>query len=351
MDFDSASFSFLPADPSVSIAEIGVNHNGDMVLAKKLIDEAIKCGADIVKFQAFVAEEEISKFADKADYQKETTGSGGGQLEMAKALELNHKQLTEIRDYCREKGAPFLCTAFDYTSLDFLVNELQVKAIKIASSEVTNHPFLRAIARSGVGIILSTGASSMQEVLEAVDVIRQEGDNEMVVLHCVSNYPADMSQLNLRCIQTMAAQLNVPVGYSDHSMGVEAPIVASALGAVLVEKHFTLDRNMEGPDHRASVEPAELMAMVKGMSASRAVLGDGVKKVVACELDNRSLIRKSLVAMNDLPKGHVITSSDLAAKRPLGGVEPFDLERIIGKRLLRAIEEDAPVRWEDLADE
>lgn len=351
MDFDSASFSFLPADPSVSIAEIGVNHNGDMVLAKKLIDEAIKCGADIVKFQAFVAEEEISKFADKADYQKETTGSGGGQLEMAKALELNHKQLTEIRDYCREKGAPFLCTAFDHTSLDFLVNELQVKAIKIASSEVTNHPFLRAIARSGVGIILSTGASSMQEVLEAVEVIRQEGDNEMVVLHCVSNYPADMSQLNLRCIQTMAAQLNVPVGYSDHSMGVEAPIVASALGAVLVEKHFTLDRNMEGPDHRASVEPAELMAMVKGMSASRAVLGDGIKKVVACELDNRSLIRKSLVAMNDLPKGHVITSSDLAAKRPLGGVEPFDLERIIGKRLLRAIEEDAPVRWEDLADE
>jgi len=351
MDFDSASFNFSPADAAVSIAEIGVNHNGDMTLAKKLIDEAINCGADIVKFQAFVAEEEISKFADKADYQKETTGSSGGQLEMAKALELSHSQLTEIRDYCRDRGAPFLCTAFDYTSLNFLVRELKVKAIKIASSEVTNHPFLRAIARSGVGIILSSGASSLQEVREAVEVIRHEGDNELVVLHCVSNYPADMSQLNLRCIQTMAQQLDLPVGYSDHSMGIEAPIVASALGAVLVEKHFTLDRNMEGPDHRASVEPAELAAMVKGMAAARSILGDGVKRVVACELDNRSLIRKSLVAMTDLPKGHRLEAADLAAKRPLGGVEPFDLERIIGKRLLRSVEEDAPVRWEDLNDE
>ena len=350
MNFETADFNFQPGEAPVVIAEIGVNHNGDMNLAKQLVDEAKSAGADIVKFQAFVAEEEISKYADKADYQKETTGTQGGQLEMAKALELSHAQLREARDYCVSQDVAFLCTAFDDTSLKFLVNELKLKAIKIASSEVTNHPFLQAIAESGVGIILSTGASTLEEVRAAVEVIRGVGDNELVILHCVSNYPAAVDQLNLRCIQTMAEEFGVPVGYSDHSLGIEAPIVAAALGAAVVEKHFTLDRNMDGPDHRASVEPDELRALAAGMKASYRMLGDDKKQVVACERDNRQLIRKSLVAIRDLPEGHLISPEDLAAKRPLGGVEPFDIEKVVGRRLSKAVEEDRPITWDLLGN-
>jgi len=350
MKFDSTSFDFVEGEGAIVIAEIGVNHNGDMALAKKLIDEAKSCGADIVKFQAFVAEEEISKYADKADYQKETTGKSGGQLEMAKALELSHEQLTEVRDYCRLVNVPFLCTAFDYTSLDFLVRQLGVQTIKIASSEVTNHPFLKAIAATGVGMILSTGASELEEVRAAIKAIRSEGSNELVLLHCVSNYPAEMDQLNLRCINTLQKEFDIPVGYSDHSMGIEAPIIASALGAAVVEKHFTLDRNMAGPDHRASVEPNELRALVLGMKAAHGTLGDGRKRVVPCEEKNRLLIRKSLVATTDLPAGHQLRACDLASKRPLGGIEPFDQDLVIGRYLQVAVSEDRPISWECLQD-
>lgn len=332
----------------MAIAEAGVNHNCDMGLAKRLVDEAMKRGAHIVKFQAFVAEEEISKFADKAQYQKDTTGNSGGQLEMAKALELTHSQLTEIRNYCFSIGMPFLCSAFDSISLKFLANELKVKSIKIASSEVTNHPFLAEVAQTGAGCILSTGASNLDEVAEAMKVLKSAGAKDIVLMHCVSNYPADMNQINLRAIQTMKQLFKVPVGYSDHTIGFEAPIIACALGAVTVEKHFTLDRNMAGPDHRASVEPHELEAMVKGMSAAFYAQGDGIKRAVPCEEANRLLIRKSIVVRRDLPIGHILSENDLGYKRPLSGIEPFDWKKVVGKSLSKDMKEDQALKWDDL---
>jgi N-acetylneuraminate synthase len=349
MDFDTAQFYFRPEDEPVAIAEAGVNHNCDMGIAKKMIRAAQKAGAHIIKFQAFVSEEEISKFAEKADYQKETTGASGGQLEMAKALELDHAQLRSLRSYCHELNQPFLCTAFESISLDFLVNDLGVKALKIASSEVTNHPFLAEIARSKVGIILSTGASTLDEASDALRVLQQAGGKEIVMLHCVSQYPANMAEINLRAMHTMRQALGVPIGYSDHTAGFEAPIIAAALGAVTVEKHFTLDRNMPGPDHKASIEPDELAIMVRGMKAAHMALGDGVKQPVSCEKDNRPLIRKSIVVRRDLAKGHVICEADLAYKRPANGLAPFEAEKVIGKTLNAAMEEDEPLQWSLIA--
>ncbi len=317
-------------------------------MARRLINEAQKRGADIAKFQAFVAEEEISKFADKAEYQKETTGAEGGQLEMAKALELTHAQLTEIRNYCFKISMPFLCSAFDSISLRFLIGDLKVKAIKIASSEVTNHPFLAEIARTGAGCILSTGASHLEEVSAALKVLKEAGAKEIVLMHCVSNYPADMAQINLRAIQTMKQAFNVPVGYSDHTVGVEAAIAAAALGACCVEKHFTLDRKMPGPDHLASIEPYELEMMVKGMRAAYVALGDGNKRPVPCEEANRLLIRKSIVVRKDLPVGYLLKEEDLAYKRPLGGIEPPFWNQVIGKTLKVPLVADQAVKWEHL---
>lgn len=349
IDFESATFSLKHGERPIAIAEVGVNHNMDMSIARRLIDEAQTRGADVVKFQAFVAEEEISRFAEKAEYQKATTGAKGGQLEMAKALELSSEQLRVIRDYCSSVSMPFLCSVFDMPSLRFLVSDLRVKTIKIASSEVTNHPFLAEIAKTGVSCILSTGASELSEVGEAVKVMRSVGVRELVLFHCVSNYPADIQQINLRAMETLRSAFDLPVGYSDHTVGIEAPIAAAALGAVAVEKHFTLDRRMEGPDHLASVEPFELEAMVRGMRAAYSALGDGQKRVAPCEEANRLLIRKSIVVRRDLPEGHVLAEDDLTAKRPLGGIEPPEFSQVVGRRLARALLADEPVRWGDLA--
>lgn len=345
MNFDTRTFGFAEEDAPVSIVEIGVNHNGDIELAKRMVRTIADAGGHITKFQAFIAAEEISVHAEKASYQKETTGVESNQLEMAAALELSHDQLTEMRDYCRSQNMPFLCTAFESKSLKFLLNSLQVQVVKIASSEVTHHPFLAEIAAAGVGIILSTGASTLDEVAAAVNVIQEAGGEELVLLHCVSEYPAKMEEINLRAMETMRDAFDVPVGYSDHTNGVYAPIVASAMGACAVEKHFTMDRTMEGPDHRASIEPQELQIMIEGMHAAHVSRGDGVKVPVPCEIPQIALIRKSIVARHGLKAGHILKLDDLAFKRPLNGIEPFDLHKVLDRAITTDLEPDQPLQW------
>ena len=346
MDFGHSEFDFENTPEAIAIVEVGVNHNGDMDLARRLIDEVKKNKGHIVKFQAFIAADEISIHAEKAEYQKLTTGQGQGQLEMAQALELSHAQLREIHDYCATIELPFLCTAFESKSLQFLVKDLGVKAIKVASSEVTNHPFLAEIAKSKVGIIMSTGASNLEEVAAAMRVLEQSGAKEVALLHCVSEYPAPLGELNLRAMDTMRRAFGVPVGYSDHTVGIEAPIIASALGACIVEKHFTLDRSLKGPDHLASIEPNELGAMMRGMKAASVSLGNGIKRPVSCEIPQIPLIRKSIVAVTDLVRGTRLTEKNITFKRPLNGIEPFDLDKVLDKELKVSVKQDQPITWD-----
>lgn len=348
MNFESKDYSFKKdADDTIIVAEIGVNHNGSVDLAKKMVDSAKNTNADIVKFQAFKSEKEISKFAHKTPYQKETTSDTGSQLEMCKALELSSGALSELKNYCDEIRMPFLCAAFDYESLDFLTEDLRVKTIKIASSEVTDIPFLKYVASKKVGIILSTGASNLTECSIAVDTLLRNGCPELVLLHCISSYPAPYKQVNLRAMKTLRKAFGLPVGFSDHTIGVYAAITAAAMGAVMVEKHFTLDRNMEGPDHRSSIEPAELSELVKGVAIANSVKGDGYKNPAPCEKENINLIRKSIVASQPLTKGVKLTRDMVEIKRPLLGISPVDIDKIIGLTLMRDIEEDAPITWED----
>jgi len=346
---ESADFDFQRADTTVVIAEVGVNHNGDPALARRMVDVARDAGADVVKFQAFKAEKEISRYAPKAAYQEANTGAGGNQLELARALELSPEALQSLKDYCARVGMPFLCTAFDFDSADLLCGELKVSAIKIGSAEVTNIPLLEHIGAKRVGVILSTGASTLAETGVAVEALRNAGCPELVLLHCVSSYPAPVEQINLRAMQTLRAAFGVPVGFSDHTPGIEAAIAAAALGACAVEKHFTTDRNLPGPDHLASVEPHELKALVAGVRAANRALGDGVKAPAPCELPNLPLIRKSLVATRDLPAGTMLARDMIEVKRPQGGIEPGDLRKLLGRRLKKAVAEDMPFQWDDVA--
>lgn len=349
MHLESAEFDFSRVDRTVVIAEVGVNHNGDPALARRMVDVAREAGADVVKFQAFKSEKEISRYAPKALYQEENTGPEGGQLELCKALELSGEALRSLKDYCAELRMPFLCTAFDFDSVDLLCGELKVAAIKIGSAEVTNLPFLEYIGTRRVAAILSTGASTLAEVGAAVQALRAGGCRELALLHCVSSYPAPAEQVNLRAMATLRQAFGVPVGFSDHTPGYAVAIAAAALGACAVEKHFTTDRNLPGPDHLASVEPHELKALVAGVRIANRALGDGVKAPAACELPNLPLIRKSLVAARDLPAGTKLARDMIEIKRPQGGIEPADLGRLLGRRLKAAVREDMPIRWDDLA--
>jgi N-acetylneuraminate synthase len=349
MDFESREFSFGLDEPTRVIAEIGVNHNGSPEIARTMVDAAIEAGADIIKFQAFVSEKEISRFAAKTPYQKETTSSEGNQLEMCKALEMKPETLREMKRYCAERKAPFLCAAFDFDSVDLLVDDLQVGTIKVPSGEVTNLPFLEYIGSRRKGVILSTGASTLVEVGIAIETLRKAGCPELMLFHCVSSYPAPFEQANLRAMHTLRDAFRIPVGFSDHTIGCEAGIAAAALGACAIEKHFTLDKSMPGPDHRASIEPPELAALVDGVRIARAVLGDGVKRPVASELDNLPLIRKSLVASRRLAKGTCLTADMVEIKRPEGGVAPGDLAKILGLNLTVDLEADQPITWDSFA--
>ena len=309
---------------------------------------AVDAGVQIAKFQAFKTEKEISRFAALAPYQQETAPAAANQFELCKALELPTTAFRELRDHCSARGIGFLCSVFDFDSIDFLVDDLKATALKIASGEITNFPMLEYVGNKKVGVILSTGASTLAEVGAAVDLLKRTGCPELVLLHCVSNYPAPADQLNLRAMLTLRRQFNLPTGFSDHSMGIEAALAATALGAVAIEKHFTLDRNLPGPDHRASVEPDELKRLVKGVGLAKAALGDGTKRPMPCELANLPLIRRSLVANGRLRRGDRLTRAMVEIKRPAEGIDPRRLSEAIGRELRRDLEDDQPINWDDL---
>lgn len=350
MNFVCKEITFDNPDKTYLIAEVGVNHNKDINLAKKMVMVAKEAGSDIIKFQLFDSEKEVSVYADKADYQKKNTTDSEGlnQLEMCKALELSPENIKELKNYCKKLQMPFLCTAFEKYSLDYLVNRLGIKTIKIPSPEITNLPFLRQIGQKKVSVILSTGASYLHEVGIAIKTLREAGCKEIVLLHCVSQYPTPYEDLNLRAIQTMKQAFGIPVGFSDHSLGIEADIVAAALGAVVIEKHFTLDRNMKGPDHKASIEPDELKALVKALKIANKSLGSFIKQPAPCEEGTLPLIRKSLVAGINIPKGTHLEEQMIEIKRPIGGIAPADLDKVIGLRVNKTIKADELIHWEDL---
>lgn len=312
------------------IAEAGVNHNGDIEIAKKMIDAASAAGADAVKFQTFKAERIVSINAPKAEYQIENTNNTESQYQMLKKLEIDKETHLELMEYCKEKNIMFLSTPFDIDSVHMLM-ELGIEIIKIPSGEITNLPYLREVARQKKKVILSTGMSNMQEVKEAVDIIRQNGSEDITVLHCNTQYPTPMEDVNLRAMISMREELELPVGYSDHTQGIEVPIAAAAMGATVVEKHFTLDKTMEGPDHKASLEPDELSEMVKAIRNIEKALGDGNKNKTESEKDNLSIVRKSIVAACRIEKGELFTEKNLTVKRPGNGISPMKWDEIIGK--------------------
>ena len=322
--------------PCFIIAEAGVNHNGDINMAKKLIDVAKEAGADAVKFQTFKAEEVLTPGAEKAGYQKETTSPAESQFDMIKKLELSEKDFEDLFSYAREKEIVFLSSSFDKGSVD-LLDRLGLPAFKIASGEINNFPFLKYIATKGKLIILSTGMSTLKEVEEALNAIRNEGIEEIILLHCVSCYPARIENTNLKAMETLRQAFELPVGLSDHSLGIIVPIAAVALGACVIEKHFTLDKNLPGPDHRASLEPGELKEMVRVIRDIEKALGDGVKRPVAEEEEVKKVARRSIVARVDIPEGIIITQDVLALRRPGTGIEPKNLDMVIGKRTKRNI--------------
>jgi N-acetylneuraminate synthase len=323
-----------PGLPCLVIAEAGVNHNGSLEMALRLVDAAAEAGADVVKFQTFKAEEVISPVAPKADYQVETTGGAESQLEMVKKLELPDDAFRQIQRRSVEKGILFLSTPFDRGSAD-LLDDMGLPAFKISSGELTNLPFLAYMARKGKPLILSTGMSNLEEVAASVEALRLAGNTDLVLLHCVSNYPAAASSVNLRAMKTLEERFDVPVGYSDHTQGIAVSLAAVALGACVIEKHFTLDRNLPGPDHRASLEPNELAEMVRGIRMVQSAIGDGIKRPASEEMSTAAVARRSLVAAADLRAGTVLTSDHIAILRPGTGLQPAMYSQVVGRRLVQ----------------
>jgi len=348
MKFGVKELAFDQSPPVVIVAEVGVNHNGDPRLAREMIDVAVHSQVDVVKFQAFNSEKEISRFAPKTPYQEESTSAQGNQLEMCKGLELDGEVLMEMQATCAERGVGFLCTAFDIDSVDTLVDRLGVEAMKVPSGEITNLPFLEYIGSRCRAVILSTGASTISETGLAIEALRKGGCEELVLLHCVTSYPASVAEVNLRAMETMRRAFGVPVGFSDHTQGISVAIAAAALGAAVIEKHFTLDRSMQGPDHRASVEPHDLTAMVHAIRDVEKALGRPTKAPQPGEMPNLALVRKGLVASRRLPAGTRLTEEMIQIKRPAYGIAPADATKVVGMVLTADVEEDAPIRWEDL---
>lgn len=327
-----ANHAIGSGQPCFIIAEAGVNHNGDMDLAYRLIDAAVETGADAVKFQSFVTEDLITSKAPKARYQVETTGEDGGQYKMLKALELTASQQATLKAYCEESGILYLCTPYENTSADML-DLMDVAAFKVASTDTTNTPFLRYLARKGRPIILSTGMSTLGEVEQAVNTLRQAGlGDKLILLHCTAEYPASTREVNLRAMLTLQQAFRCPVGFSDHTAGIGASPWAVAIGACVIEKHFTLDCSLPGPDHRASLEPKAFQALVQTIRDLEVALGDGVKRPTVSELPNKRKMQKSLVAARHITKGQIIKVQDLACKRPGEGLAPIWMERVVGKR-------------------
>lgn len=321
------------------IAEAGVNHNGNIDIAKQMIQVAKEAGADAIKFQTFISENVASKYAEKAEYQKQNTNCDDNQLEMIKKLELSFESFATLKEYCDIEQIEFLSTAFDFESINFL-KKLDLSRWKIPSGEITNLPYLIEIAKIAKPILLSTGMSTIEEIEAAIEVLRKQGANDITVLHCTTEYPAPLNDVNLLAMRNMRERLGTPIGYSDHTQGIEIATAAAALGAVVIEKHFTLDRNMEGPDHKASLEPNELKAMVKAIRNIEIALGSDVKTVMPSEYNNRDIARKSIVAKINISKGDIFTADNLTVKRPGNGMSPMEWYNLIGKIAIRDFKED-----------
>lgn len=321
------------------IAEAGVNHNGNMEYAKRLIDVAVDAGVDAVKFQTFKAEKLVCKNAEKAEYQKNTTDAQENQFDMLKKLELTEQMHQELIQYCKEKRIQFLSTPFDVDSIEYL-DKLGISIMKVPSGEITNHPYLKKIGQTKKRVILSTGMSELEEVKAAVSVLQDNGAEDITIMHCNTEYPTPFADVNLNAMLTIRDKLNVKVGYSDHTMGIEIPIAAVAMGARVIEKHFTLDKNMEGPDHKASLEPKELMTMVQAIRNVESALGTGIKSPSFSEKKNIIIARKSIVAKRKIVKGELFTEDNLTTKRPGSGISPMRWDEIVGTYADRDYEMD-----------
>jgi N-acetylneuraminate synthase/N,N'-diacetyllegionaminate synthase len=337
--------------PVLIIAEAGVNHNGDLNQAKALIDAAAAAGADLVKFQTFSADKIVSRAAHKASYQQKNTGTDDtSQYAMLKQLELSVDMHHELMQYCKEKGIAFFSTAFDTEGIDFL-HQLGFERFKVPSGEITNYPYLKRLAELKLPVILSTGMADLGEIEDALQVLTSEGldRSAITVLHCNTEYPTPMQDVNLKAMLTIQQAFGVKVGYSDHTLGIEVPIAAVALGATVIEKHFTLDRNLPGPDHRASLEPEELKAMVKAIrNIELAVGGHGRKEPSSSERPNKAIARKSLHLRHDLPEGSILQEADLLPLRPGDGISPMQWEQVVGRTLKHDMESGSKLAWSDL---
>lgn len=326
------------------IAEAGVNHNGSLELAKALIDVAVLAGADAVKFQTFKANKLVSKTAEKADYQKKTTDAEESQYEMIKKLELDEAAHYELISYCKTKNILFLSTPFDHESIDLLVN-LGMEIFKIPSGEITNLPHLRHIGSLKKSVILSTGMANLDEIGDALDILIASGASkeQITVLHATTEYPCPIEDVNLRAMHTIAETFRIKVGYSDHTNGIEVPIAAATMGATVIEKHFTLDKAMEGPDHKASLEPSELVEMVRGIRNIEKALGDGIKKPSPSEVKNMSVARKSIVAGKTIRKGEILNTENITVKRPGNGISPMRWDDILGTKAMKDYSADEQI--------
>lgn len=320
------------------IAEAGVNHNGSFALACKLVDAAKAAGADCIKFQTFKAENLVSRTAKKAEYQKKTTGDSL-QQDMLKKLELSFDEFLRLKKYCEQVGICFLSTPFDFDSIAFL-NSIDMPFWKVPSGEVTNLPYLLELAKTGKPVVMSTGMCNMKEIQEAIHVLKTNGTKDIKLLHCNTEYPTPFEDVNLKAMETMRQEFGLEVGYSDHTKGIEVPIAAVALGATIIEKHFTLDRNMEGPDHKASLEPEELAAMVSAIRNIEKSLGTGIKEPSLSEKKNIAVARKSIVAKTKIIAGEVFTEENITVKRPGTGTSPMKWFEVIGTKAVRDFNED-----------
>jgi len=332
------------------IAEAGVNHNGDLEIAKRLVAAAAEAGADAVKFQTFHADEIASPQAARAEYQiRNSRIQAESQLDMLRGLELGRDAHFELAECAKKKGILFLSSPFDANSTD-LLDEIGVPLFKLGSGEITNIPLLRHVARKRKPVILSTGMATLDEVAHALRILRAEaGDDDILLMHCLTQYPAPAAEVNLRAMQAMAATFHLPVGYSDHTEGNEIAFAATALGACCIEKHFTLSRTMEGPDHAASQEPDELKALVRGIRNIELALGDGIKRPAPCEMPNRLLVRRSIFAAEEIPSGRVLTAAMLACKRPGTGIPAERFDELVGRRAVRRFKAGEMLSWKALS--
>ena len=335
----------------IIIAEAGVNHNGDIQKAMELIDVACDAGADYVKFQSFKADKLVSKKARKAEYQKiNLNDNDDTQYSMLKMLELSEENHRKLLDYCSHKGIQFLSTAFDVEGVDFL-DSLNLPLFKIPSGEITNYPYLKAIAQKKKPVILSTGMATLEEIETALKILTGNGvkRNDVTILHCNTEYPTPMGDVNLKAMNTIGEKLNVNIGYSDHTLGIDVPIAAVALGATVIEKHFTLDKNLKGPDHKASLAPGELKAMVKSIrNIEVAISGDGLKRPSESEMKNIVTVRKSIHILKSLKAGDIIGEDNICALRPGGGISPMEWNDVIGKSVLRDTEAYDILNWDNI---